>query len=169
MYCFKCKKIGYVKKTHGINGEIIVELDFEIQKKFNLNNWVFVELDGATIPFLVEYYKILDNKTFIIKLKQLNSIEESKRFSLCNFLVSSEIPWILKIEQNIIGYKLFDKNNIYIGIINEYIPIQNNPIAQVIYNNQKVLVPINKKLIIKKDDFQKVIYLNILKDELINC
>lgn len=168
MFCFNSKKVGYVKKTHGVKGELIIELDFKIPKKQFLDKWVFLEHEGTLIPFSIEYYQIIDEKTFIIKLQQINSIENAKRFSLCNFYVSKELPWVLNTELKIIGYKLFDNNNILLGVINDYLPIKNNPIVQITHKNQKYLIPINKELIIKQDDTEKIIYLKLSKDELIN-
>ncbi len=168
MFCFKSKKIGYVKKTHGVKGELIVELDFDISKNFTLNKWVFLEYEGTIIPFSIDYYQIIDKKAFIVKFKQLNSIEDSKLFSLSNFYVSNESLLTQKVENNIIGYKLFDKNNNLLGTITDFISIKNNPLVQVIQENKKYLVPINKNLILKRDDQKQNIYLNLSKDELIN-
>ena len=168
MFCFKSKKIGYVKKTHGTKGEIVVSLDDKIPKNFIIKDWIFLKKDGYLIPFFLENYKTLDDYTLIIKLKQLNTIDEGKKFLLSEFHVDENLHWIKNFVTYYIGYKIYDTNNILIGTIKNHLPLKNNPLLEVTNDDREILVPYNQELIVKVDYKEKSIKIKLSLDELIH-
>lgn len=163
MLCFNSKKIGYVKKTHGTKGEVIVEFDFPLPKSFKLNKWVFLKYEGTLIPFLVEWYEIINERTIFLKFIDFDTIFSIKRFICSQFFVEKTLPWIKKIKPiylDIEGYKLFN-NKIFLGIIDELIPIKNNPIVQITKMEKKILIPFQEQFIKKIDHKNKTVILSL--------
>lgn len=163
MLCFKSKKVGYVKKTHGTKGEVIVEFDFPLPKAFKLNEWVFLKYEEILIPFEVEWYKIINEKSIVLKFIDFDTILSIKRFICSQFFVDETLPWIKKIEPiylDILGYKLFN-NKTFLGIIEELIPIKNNPIVQINEKGIKKLIPFQAQFIKNIDHKNKTVILSL--------
>jgi len=163
MLCFKSEKVGYVKKTHGTKGEVFVELDFPLPKKFKLNEWVFLKYKEHSFPISVEWYQILDDTSFLLKFLKFDSIEAVQRFILSHFYVEDTLPWLKHIEPiylNIIGYKLFNKN-VFLGDIDDVFPIKNNPLIQINDRGNKKLIPFHSQFIKKIDHENKLITISL--------
>ncbi|MGQ9847941.1 MAG: ribosome maturation factor RimM [Bacteroidales bacterium] len=163
MLCFNSKKVGYVKKTHGTKGQVIVEFDFPLPKNFKLNEWVFLKYQGTLIPFMVEWYQIIDEKSIFLKFIDFDTILSVKRFVASLFFVEKTLPWIEKIEPiylDIKGYKLFN-NKTFLGIIDEQMPIKNNPIVQITDMENKKLIPFQAQFIKEIDHNNKTVILSL--------
>lgn len=168
MNCFNSKKAGYVKKTHGTKGELILTLDYPISEDFYLEEWAFLKHEGMFIPFSIEEYEVIDNQNLIIKFSQINDISEAKKFISSDFYVEKTLKWIHEAEKkDIIGFALFDNKHQLLGTIIEIIPIKNNPIVQVKNGKHKHLVPFNDQIIDKIDVENRQIFLKLSKNELI--
>ena len=63
--------------------------------------------------------------------------------------------------QDLIGYTLYSHNNLKVGSITDFIDIPNNPVVEVIYNENEVLVPINDELIVNLSIENKSIHIKI--------
>lgn len=164
MLCFDSKKVGYLKKTHGIKGEVIVEFDFPLPKSFKLTKWVFLKYEGTLIPFMVEWYQILDDHSIILKFINFNNVDSVKIFVFSEFHIESNVKWLTKIEisyLNIVDYKIFDPSQNYLGTIIEILPIKNNPVAEIRNGNQTILIPFHDKFIKSIDHNHKSIILKL--------
>jgi len=163
MLCFNSQKVGYIKKTHGTKGEVIVEFDFPLPKKLKLNEWVFLQFQGTLIPFSVEWYEILDERTIILKFVDYNNIDKIQPFVLCPLHVDKNLIWLKKIEpiyQNLQGYKLYNQKQ-YLGQINEIIPIKGNPLVQIENNNQSILIPFHNEFIKNINHNKKIVIIEL--------
>jgi len=163
---FNIFKSGVITKTKGLKGELYCLTDFPIPKTFDLNEHFFIEHEGLIIPFNIEYYKIAKDYFFIVKLKQINSINEAKIFINDPFYLDKEI---LNNEKNdnlqllkFINYYLKDISYSFEGTIKNILIFKNNSIAEIITpKNKSVLIPFNKQFIKKIDKKNKVIYLKL--------
>ncbi|MCX7863226.1 MAG: ribosome maturation factor RimM [Bacteroidales bacterium] len=168
MNCFSCKKAGYVKKTHGIKGELIIQLDYPITDNFYLKDWAYLNYEGMLIPFRIDYYEEVDSLHIIIKFYHIKNIEEAKRFVNCEFFVDNHMQWLQEYEKlNVKGYSLFDSNNELLGTIIDMLPIKNNPVVEVKKEKNKFLVPFHQSIIKYTDHNKKEVFLKLSKDELI--
>ena len=46
----ECEKIGYLKKTHGVRGELVLEFEPQFEVSIENANRFFVEIDGLLVP-----------------------------------------------------------------------------------------------------------------------
>ncbi len=168
MSSFNSKKAGYVKKTHGTKGELILTLVYSISEDFYLEEWAFLKHEGMLIPFSIEEYEIIDNQNLIIKFSQINDISEAKKFISSDFFVDKSLMWLKEAEKkNFVGFSLYDNHHQLLGIIIEILHIKNNPIVQVKDGKHKFLAPFNDQIIDKIDFENRQIFLKFSKNELI--
>ena len=151
----KLVPIGVLNKTHGIKGEF---------KAFLYN------IDSNTlVPGILIWLKIYEKyqsykiksirgiiKKLIIKLEDINSIEDSKMLLNKTIYVSrDDFPEIDKgfYFNDIIGFHIRDnKNNLY-GTLKDVIVIGTTEILLIDYLKKEVLVP-NVKEFVKLFDFE---------------
>ncbi len=164
MLCFDSKKVGYVKKTHGIKGEIIVEFDFPLPESFKLTEWVFLKYEGTLIPFMVEWYQVLDDNSILLKFINFEDVDSIKIFIFSELHVESSLKWLSKIKTsflNLTDYKIFDPEQNYLGTIKEILPIKNNPVVEVCKGDESILIPFHDKFIKSIDHNNKSIILKL--------
>ncbi len=164
MNCFNSKKVGYVKKSHGIKGECIVQFDFKLPSSFKLTEWVFLQYEGTLIPFSVEWYQVLDERSVIIKFLQTNSLNDIQRFVFSEFFVEHDLPWLKKVKydvQNIKGFTVFLSDKTEVGMIDEVFPDKKNPLMQICRNGKTQLVPYQSAFIKKIDMETKTVIIRI--------
>ena len=73
-------KIGKIKKTHGIKGEMLFEF---IDDSFDDDKCSFLifELDGIFVPFRLTDYRFISNTSALIQLKRIDSGEKARLFT----------------------------------------------------------------------------------------
>jgi hypothetical protein len=48
-----CQKIGFIRKTHGVHGELVLEYEPEFEESVVEAERFFLEIDGLLVPFFV--------------------------------------------------------------------------------------------------------------------
>jgi len=63
-----CRKIGFIRKTHGVHGELVLEYEPEYEESVVEADRYFLEIDGLLVPFFVaeEGFRFRSAKTALI-------------------------------------------------------------------------------------------------------
>lgn len=72
-------EIGKLVKPHGINGEIIITTDYDID--FLTVKCIVINIDGINIPFFINTIRPRGKESYLIKLDGINN--EDKAITLC--------------------------------------------------------------------------------------
>lgn len=161
-----CRKIGFIRKTHGIKGEVVLEFDEEFETSIENGNRFFIELDGLLVPFFTEndgiWFK--SSKSAILTLKWVDTDAYAKR------LVGKTV-WMPKDEImddyhefdvfQLKGFTLSDKKNGVIGIIEEISDYSGNIVLTINQNQNELLVPFNNDFLLNADEKEKTILLDL--------
>lgn len=113
--------IGHVTKTHGIDGEMSVMIDDDIQPE-NLSCLIF-DMDGLYVPFFISSSRRRGTDSWLIRLQGINSELSASEFvgkGICARVC--EIPEDeadgLYLE-DFVGYRLLDIDGSEVGLITE--------------------------------------------------
>ena len=70
--------IGIFGKTHGIKGEINLELNID----FDLENtpYIIVDIDGIFVPFFIEDYRYKSDTMALVLFEDINTEEQVRPF-----------------------------------------------------------------------------------------
>lgn len=167
------RKIGYIKKTHGVRGGLVLETSIELFGDQTLPFWIFIELDGGLIPYQLDTDNsfIRDNKHLVIFLKEIDSPEKAARFLDASIYFPEDFVTViagsdtgLRINK---GYHVIFEGHRETGIFKELIEIPGNPVMSIDVNGKEILVPANEEFIISQDDGLKTIHLRV-PDELLD-
>ena len=158
--------LGFIHKTHGVKGEVIIGLADEISKKISKLESVFLEINNNLVPFFIEKISITHSSA-IIKFEDVETIEEAQKLIKNKIFLLSEFFPKLSVnefyDQQIIGFKIIDKQHGELGLLNEILNLPQQKIIQTIYKNQEILFPLNNFTVLKINRQKKIIYVNIPK------
>ena len=72
--------IGRLGKPHGINGEMMFNFTDDVFDRVDCN-YLFIEMDGLPVPFLIEEYSFYNDETAAIKFTEINSAEAARELN----------------------------------------------------------------------------------------
>lgn len=161
-----CQKIGFIRKTHGVQGELVLEYEPEFEESVAEANRFFLEIDGLLVPFFVatDGLRFKSAKTVLVQFDWINSETQARRLAGSSvYLFHDEI-----IEEEddrstpqFLGYHLQDENAQEVGVITAVDNYSGNMVFTLNANNREILVPFNEELLLEMDDDNQIIRLRL--------
>lgn len=146
-------EIGYISKTHGLKGHVILRLNNDINIDDEKITAIFLELTGSQVPYFIQEISA-NNVGYIVKLEGIDNVETSKKlvgkkaFCLEDFIIEDENSL-----SEFIGYTIIDKRHGDIGKIVEIDDKTANVIIKVLHSTgAEIILPFNDDLIEEIDD-----------------
>lgn len=155
------EEIGYISKTHGLKGHVILRINDYVNIDEEKIASVFLELNGSQVPYFIEECRP-NNSGYILKLENIDTIDTSKKligkkaFTLPDFILEED-----ESLNEFIGYAILDTKLGNIGNIAEVDEKTNNVIIKVIHpTGVEIILPFNDDFIVEIDDDLKTIEFN---------
>lgn len=155
------EEIGYISKTHGLKGHVILRLNELVRIDEEAIKSVFLEINGSQVPYFIEECRPT-NTGYILKLETINFVDTSKKligkkaFALTDFILEEE-----ESLKEFIGYTIIDSKLGNIGVIADVDEKTDNVIVKVIHpTGAEIILPFNDDFIIEIDDDLKTIEFN---------
>ena len=155
------EEIGYISKTHGLKGHVILRLNELVNIDEENIKSIFLELSGSQVPYFVEECRP-NNTGYILKLETINHVDTSKKligkkaFALTDFILQADDS-----VTEFIGYTIIDSRLGNIGIISDIDEKTDNVIIKVVHpTGAEIILPFNDDFIIEIDDDLKTIEFN---------
>ena len=142
--------IGFVSKTHGIKGELNVQLDTQ----YNPEDFHFLvfDIDSIFIPFEIENSRGKGDANRLVLLKGVTDVQEAKEF--CGktvYILLSELskhPDYSEEQEgglylsDLIGFKVYDETDTNIGEVVGFNDDTQNYLLEILRpNGTKVFIP----------------------------
>src|SRR6056297_2514398 len=165
------EQLGKVLKSHGKEGEIIVSLNKELPETFLKMESIFIEIDGGVVPFFVDEIRMKSSETAILKLEDIDGIEQVNELIDCYWYLPKNVRDELnQVEYqpfgSLEGFTLIDQNDQKIGVVEGISDIPSNTLLQIRYKNRLIDVPANEETIYYIDK-QKQILKNYIPEGLL--
>ena len=162
----ECEKIGYLKKTHGVRGELVLEFEPQYELSIDNANRYFLEIDGLLVPFFLvpDGFRFKTDDTAILTFNGVETENYAKRLVGCSvYLFSDEIQFDPDAEPDsqLIGFTLFDTVRGEIGKIEFIDDYSGNVVFTVQYKGNELLVPFNEDFLVEIDEAKKIIQLQL--------
>lgn len=152
------EEIGYISKTHGLKGHIILRLNDLINIDEESIKSIFLDINGSQVPYFIEECRP-NNTGYIVKLETIDTVDTSKKligkkaFALTDFILEND-----ESLNEFIGYAIIDTKLGNIGNIAEVDEKTDNVIVKVIHpTGIEIILPFNDDFIIEIDDDLKTI------------
>ena len=160
-----CEKIGFIRKTHGIHGEVVLEFEEQYEYSVEDAERFFIELEGLLVPFFIadEGLRFRSGKSVIVKFDWVETESYAKRLVGKEvYLYQNEVVDMPEEQSSFLqGFTLFDEKLGEIGNIDEVDDYAGNIVLTVTFNGQELLVPYNDEILIDLNEEKKTITLQL--------
>lgn len=158
-------KIGSVTKAHGINGQINLTVNYDIDN-IDFPKFIFVEFNKKLTPYKVTEINIKNQDNILLQLYNISSEQKAKKFLLGNdvYIDKKNISSADILNNNLaylINYTIVDVNTDFTGKIDDIIEYENNAVFSIKKDKHVILIPVANELISEIDDKTKTIYISI--------
>lgn len=155
-----CYQLGYVLKTHGLKGELVIVIDADNPQEYSEMESIFVEVNKKLIPFFIDRIKLSGSKA-IIKFEEIDSIDQAKGFKGSRIYLSLDVlPDLDKgyYFHELIGFQVADSKEGELGIISGVFDAGSQDLIAMQYKEKEVLIPLTDEVVTKVDKKSKTIY-----------
>lgn len=158
--------IGYIAKTSGYEGFVTISLTEPNSKKYftNIEEPVFLQIEGKQVPFFVESSIIISDTTVRVKFDDYNTLSAVTPFVGCSvFLenIKTDEDSELSIDQ-LIGYTVVANGVIIVGRIADIYNNRSQYLMSVINNQEKeILIPLHSDLIEDIDKEKQTLFMQL--------
>jgi len=167
------QKIGFIQKTHGVHGGLMVESFLSMTDEESMPHWAFVEIEGGLVPFRLKSNEcfIRDERHMVLFFDGIDSPEQGAE--LLQLQVYFPESFFQSLEGgdklHVIGkgFNVVIEGHNEFGVFNEILDIPGNPVLSIDVNGKEILVPANDEYIQKIDNETQTVYLKI-SDELLD-
>ncbi len=161
-----CRRVGFVRKTHGVHGEIALEFEPQFELAVEDAQCFFIDLEGLLVPFFVsaDGIRFKSEKTALITFDWVETEDNARR------LVGKEV-YLFKNEiiddddnnadSSFLNYMLKDKKRGEIGRISEIDDYSGNIVLTVSNENRQILIPFNNDFVVSTDKKNKILVLDL--------
>lgn len=159
-----CFYLGYVTKTFGYKGEVMVYLDVDNPGYYQKLESVFILLEGKLIPFFVEKIQIRPNSAeAMVRFQNVDTPEKAQHLTGAELFLPLEFLPPLKGNDfyfhEITGYHVIDAVKGPLGTVISVLELPANPVFQIQAGEKEVLIPANDRFIQKVDRKNKTIHI----------
>ena len=161
-----CYQLGYVIKTHGLDGEVSILLDVDIPDDYHALESVFVAVQGTEtlVPFFLEHIVIQQNKA-LVKFEDVDSIEQAEPLVKAGlYLPLTSLPALSEDQyyyHEIIGFRVVDQQAGDLGTVKDVYSTAGQDMIAMDYEGKEVLIPINDNIITRVDKAQQVVHVDL--------
>lgn len=161
-----CQKIGFIRKTRSIHGELILEFNPFFEPAVSRAKRFFLEIDGLLVPFFVapDELHIKSEQTAFLSFEDVTSEKYARRLvGSAVYLYQREVgsePQGKK-DPDFTGYTLLDKKQGEIGLIAEVQNYSGNTVMTVTRGKEELLIPFNEELLVSLDHKKKTLTLDL--------
>ncbi len=138
-----------ITKSYGVSGEVVISLNGNDPREFDLEEPLFIYFDELAVPFFIEKIDIKGNR-MIVKFEDIDSYDDAEEIVGRNVFTEDEesddeIP-------GFIGMTVIDQKGIQIGEITDFHNFNGNTCISVDYHGKEILLPFNEELILEVTD-----------------
>ena len=155
--------LGTISRKFSFKGEVVLQLNPDLESFPKDLESVFVEYEQKRIPFFIEFTKQSKNHSFRLKFEDVQNEDDAQSLVGKDIYVlrsQVDIDESFRIE-DLIGYYAFDINDEEIGEITDVNKMTIQSIFEIQTSTSKVLVPVNEEWLIDIDEENQEITLDL--------
>lgn len=157
------QRMGYVLKTHGVNGELVVSVPADMDWSED-TDYLVCSMDGILVPFFIESIRGKSSTNILVKFDDIDSVEQARKFQGVVVYLPNEY-----VENNLdqmswstfIDYKVEDAVAGYLGNIVAVDDSTLNVLFLVKQGGRERVIPANDAWIESIDSMNRVIKYNL--------
>ena len=157
-------ELGYVVKTHGVKGDVVIYLDTDDPARYKMMKSLFVNMDGSLKEFNVKKVSLVE-KHAIVHLEGIEDMTTAENYLKKGIFMPLTFLPQLKGKQfyfhEIIGFEVEDVTEGKLGKLIEVYDLTQHPVGEVKWKETNVLFPLIPDFIEKIDREAGVLYIKL--------
>ena len=154
-------RIGQVLKTNGTEGEVVMGFRDIDPVDIDLEEPVFIRLDGTPVPFFIESFTRRGTGKALVRLTGIGNLADAEEIAGKAVYIPDDPDTGINGFSSIIGWSLYDSNHNEVGIISDFFDIPGNPCIEAGTVSGTVLIPLHEDLVISIDEENKILTMTI--------
>ena len=152
-------RIAQVLKSNGTEGELLISFFDVAPEDIDLQEPVYIEIDGLPVPFYFESFTQRGNSRALVRITGVRSLKDADELAgkaiYADYFEEED-------ENSITGWTVVDESRGIIGIVSDYEDIPGNTCIWVRRpDGQEVLLPLHEDLIQWMDQASRQISMSI--------
>ncbi len=164
--------VGFVRKTHGVDGAVKVVVEDEYWEDVMQADVFLLEQKGQPIPYFVESKRPISDM-LVVTFEEVDSREAAQQLVKAKLLlrqsdILKEAERELEVETEeaytfnyLEGFLLSDQEQGAIGKILKVLELPQQEFALVEYAGQERMIPLHEQLILEIDEDKQTVLLNL--------
>ncbi len=150
----ECYQAGFVRRTSGLKGEVVIQLDVDEPARYRSLDAVFLDINGTLTPFFVKQARLLNNM-LTVAFEDVTTPAASEALVGCEaFLPLAALPQLDDSAfyfHEIPGFAVIDEVKGNIGTAGEVVDRLQQPVLVVGSGRNEILIPVAPGVIKKVD------------------
>ncbi|MCE6989347.1 ribosome maturation factor RimM [Dyadobacter sp. CY323] len=160
-----CYLLGYIVRTHGTAGNVVIYLDVDYPDDYEDLESVYVEIKGELVPYFIEDINLQKQSNAIVRFEDVNTIEKAQALVGNSLYLPLEDLQELGEEEfyyhEIKGYTVIDQTKGELGIVREVYSLNGQDLIAMDYMGTEVLIPTAVDIVLKADKEKKHLFVNL--------
>lgn len=148
-------KIGDIRKTHGVKGEMMLINPTPIMLS-NDSEWLFFNIEECLVPFKISASRFTNDATLLFMVEEIEEVEEAAQYvGLEVYIPASEYEHDADLDTplSLVGFTVvIEEGNKELGPIVDFIDSAFNPLLEIEYKDDTILLPFNEEFILGVED-----------------
>jgi 16S rRNA processing protein RimM len=153
---------GNIIKTHGVKGEVLVQVFSDDLSDYKTLESVFVEIKQKQIPFFLTSFNFATQKRCIIGFEDVESVEAAK--SLVGADIYIPISEMAEADENrfsyqvLMGFTVIDSIQGELGTISNFFQKTGQDLLMMDYKEAEILIPVTDEIVTSIDITTKRVF-----------
>ena len=159
-------ELGYIAKTHGVKGDVIIVLDTDSPERYRKMKSIFLEQNNTLLEKEVATTVVQEHdktaRVHLLGTDDMTAAEQLIRTRV--FMPLSFLPPLRGKDfyyHEIIGYLIVDEEEGELGPLLSVYDLLQHPVGEIEWESKKVMFPLIDEFIKKIDRNEKKIFLNL--------
>ncbi|MCF0063579.1 ribosome maturation factor RimM [Dyadobacter chenwenxiniae] len=160
-----CYLLGYIVRTHGTAGNVVIFLDVDYPEEYEDLDAIYVEIKGELVPYFIENFNLQKQANAIVKFEDINTIEKAQALVGSSLYLSLDELEELSNEEfyyhEIKGFTVVDQTVGTLGTVREVYSLNGQDLIAMDYQSVEVLIPTAADIVLKADKENKQLIVNL--------
>lgn len=160
-----CYLLGYIVRTHGTSGNVVMFLDVDYPEDYEELDSVYVEIKGELVPYFISKFNLQKQSNAIVTFEDVDTIEKAQALVGSSLYLSLDDLQELGEEEfyyhEIKGFTVVDARDGVLGIVKEVYALNGQDLIAMGYKGVEVLIPTSEEIVSKADKEKKELYVNL--------
>lgn len=160
-----CYLLGYIVRTHGTAGNVVIFLDVDYPEDYDEMDSVYVEIKGELVPYFISRFNLQKQNNAIVTFEDVDTIEKAQALVGSSLFLSLDELQELGDEEfyyhEIKGYTVIDQTKGVLGVVREVYALNGQDLIAMDFQGVEVLIPTAADIVLKADKQDKKLFVNL--------